>query len=86
MARTQTIVIHGGQIRFIHNDDLAHVFASEGIQETKRASHVEPTATGQWIADLSPVQGPVLGPFERRDVALAAEVTWLQKNNTPIPT
>jgi len=85
MPKTQTIVIRGDQIRFIHNDDLANALSTQGPQETKRASHVEPTANGKWIADLSPVWGPVLGPFDRRDAALAAEVTWLQKNNTPIP-
>ena len=43
----------------------------------ERASHVEPNATGQWTADLSPVNGPQLGPFTNRSEALAAEVDWL---------
>ena len=43
-----------------------------------RASHVEPTPDGQWTADLSPVSGPVLGPFAKRSEALAAEVAWLE--------
>ena len=42
-----------------------------------RASHVEPTADGQWTADMSPSSGPVLGPFDRRSEALAAEREWL---------
>lgn len=42
-----------------------------------RASHVEPDQHGRWSADLSPVSGPVLGPFARRSDALAAEARWL---------
>ena len=42
-----------------------------------RASHVEPNKDGQWLADLSPVAGPILGPFNLRSQALAAEVAWL---------
>ena len=42
-----------------------------------RASYVEPDRHGQWWSDLSPVQGPMLGPFGRRSEALAAEAAWL---------
>lgn len=45
-----------------------------------RASHVEPTADGQWWADLAPSQGPVLGPFVNRSSALQAEHDWLTKH------
>ena len=31
-------------------------------------------------ADLSPVGGPLLGPFERRSDAVQAEVYWLETN------
>ena len=48
-----------------------------GRPDISRASHVEPTADGQWSADLSPVHGPLLGPFTTRSQALAAEVAWL---------
>ena len=48
-----------------------------GALTIQRASHVEPNAAGQWIADLSPVNGPLLGPFPSRSEALAAEVDWL---------
>jgi len=34
---------------------------------------VEPDAEGCWWADMGPVDGPVLGPFRSRSVALAAE-------------
>lgn len=46
----------------------------------RRGSHVEPTADGQWTADLAPVNGPLLGPFTTRTAALNAEVTWLQEH------
>jgi hypothetical protein len=44
----------------------------------RRASHVEPDAGRCWWADLTPVGGPTLGPFERRSEALKAELTWLE--------
>ena len=45
-----------------------------------RGSHVEPTLDGQWTADMSPVCGPMLGPYRSRKEALAAEVGWLEAN------
>lgn len=48
-----------------------------GQTSVRRASHVEPAPAGGWLADMSPVSGPVLGPFPRRSEALAAEVRWL---------
>jgi hypothetical protein len=45
-----------------------------------RASHVEPDQQGRWQADLSPVGGPVLGPFLRRSEALEAERSWLEEH------
>lgn len=50
-----------------------------GRARIERASHVEPTPEGAWTADLSPVNGPVLGPFAKRSEALAAEVAWLER-------
>ncbi len=51
--------------------------AALGPPRIQRAGRVEPTADGRWTADLSPVAGPVLGPFARRGEALAAELAWL---------
>ena len=45
-----------------------------------RASHVEPDEQGRWRADLSPVNGPVLGPFDHRSQALQAEHDWLESH------
>ena len=67
-----------GNIRSIYSEALTlSVF---GALEIKRASHVEPDSSGRWIADLSPVQGPTLGPFDCRSEALAAEHNWLLAN------
>jgi len=44
-----------------------------------RGSHVEPDKDGQWLVDLSPANGPTLGPFSKRSQALAAEREWLEK-------
>lgn len=45
-----------------------------------RGAHVEPDPEGRWVADLSPVRGPVLGPFSLRSQALQAEQEWLEAN------
>ncbi len=68
-----------GSISFIYNDSLADLL-NQGKALIKRASHVEPTDDGQWDADMSPVNGPRLGPFRLRATALAAEVAWLKRN------
>ena len=48
-----------------------------------RASHVEPNDSGRWLTDLTPVAGPVLGPFDLRSEALEAERVWLVANWLP---
>jgi hypothetical protein len=74
-----TITIEGGNLRFIYNDNLAGLLTL-GVSAVARASHVEPHSAGGWTADMSPVDGPVLGPFALRQEALNAEVAWLQAN------
>ena len=70
------LVIHtGGIVRCIYDETIE--LAVLGPLDIRRASHVEPTADGHWTADLSPVHGPVLGPFNHRTEALAAEQAWL---------
>jgi hypothetical protein len=72
------VVSNSGQVRCIYSDSipLSHL----GKLSITRASHVESNSVGQWMADLSPVDGPLLGPFEFRTDALAAEVDWLRKH------
>lgn len=69
-----------GQARMIYHDDLAPLLA-QGDATVRRASHVEPApGGGGWTADLTPVDGPVLGPFMLRQQALDAEVAWLRQH------
>ena len=67
-----------GTVRAIYDEaiDLALL----GRVTITRASHVEPDEQGRWLADLSPVNGPVLGPFGHRSEALHAEHDWLERH------
>ena len=78
-AEKVTLVIRDGRILFLWHDALAGLAKASSGQIT-RASHVEPTSSGQWTADLSPRGGPVLGPFALRGQALAAERDWLNEH------
>lgn len=78
MTAISLIVSTTGSLKAIYDESM--LLESMGIPSIRRASHVEPDSEGQWIADLSPVGGPQLGPFELRSMALAAERTWLNEN------
>ena len=74
----QILILPDGTAKCLYGEDLdLNVLGQLSIQ---RGSHVEPTANGQWTADLSPVKGPVLGPFRSRSEALQAEREWLEEN------
>ncbi len=81
--RKAQIRIKGDEVRFVYSDDLRPLM-DHGTPVTRRASHVEPDGDG-WVADLSPVRGPKLGPFPTRGEALREEVNWLLANKTPVP-
>lgn len=74
-----------GSMRFVYDDKLRGLL-SQGQASVRRASHVEPGDPDKglnpllWYADMSPSAGPLLGPFDLRDQALAAEVGWLNEN------
>ena len=75
------IIRPDGTVTGIYADKFAPVLRSLGEVKVRRASHVEPTEDGQgWAADMSPVGGPMLGPFPLREEALAAEVAWLNEH------
>jgi hypothetical protein len=74
------LIDENGDVQFIYNDDLAALCAL-GNARTARASHVEPYGP-EWRADLSPIGGPVLGPFRTRARALDAEVRWIRRAMT----
>jgi hypothetical protein len=72
----QLVVMPDGTVRCIYGEELE--LSALGRLQIARASHVEPTAGGMWLADLAPVNGPCLGPFTCRSEALAAELQWLE--------
>ena len=71
----ELIVDPAGLLHTLYEETLD--LATLGTVTIARASQVEPDRQGQWWADLSPVAGPVLGPFPQRSQALAAERVWL---------
>jgi len=74
----ELVVGQRGDVRTIYADVLD--LRTIGRTSISRASHVEPDDDGQWRADLTPVGGPVLGPYSQRSQALEAEVAWLRTN------
>jgi hypothetical protein len=74
----QLIIDRRGSVRCVY--DEAIYLAALGTLQITRGSHVEPTSDGRWTADLSPVLGPLLGPFITRSEALRAERRWLEAN------
>ena len=71
----QLIIHPGGTVRCVYDEGVD--LRALGQVHIARASHVEPGDQGQWFVDLSPVRGPILGPFSLRSEALAAERRWL---------
>ena len=67
----------GNRIELVNSTLAFDNNLSLGTVNIRRASHVEPTTEGRWTADLSPVGGPMLGPFALRSEALDAEQQWL---------
>ena len=69
------VVQRNGEIRYLYDESVD--LTTLGRLSIRRASHVEPDVKGQWLADLIPIDGPILGPFPRRSDALAAESKWI---------
>ena len=61
MRKISLCVLPDGQIRTVYDESLD--LNRLGKPSIHRASHVEPDSNGRWQADLSPVGGPILGPF-----------------------
>lgn len=72
-----------GTVRCLYDEAIE--LSSLGSVSICRASHVEPDEVGRWWADLAPVSGPRLGPFDRRSLALAAERAWLNQHRPRLP-
>ncbi len=67
-----------GGVKAIYSDGFNWQVLGKAL--IQRASQVEPDHLGLWWADLSVSGGPRIGPFARRDAAIAAEVAWLERN------
>jgi hypothetical protein len=74
----QLLIEPGGAIRYLYTETID--LTALGRPAISRASYVEPDPEGRWWADLSPTDGPMLGPFVHRSEALAAEHAWLETN------
>ncbi len=79
----QITVTKEGRLLFVWDDTLQPLL-SLGRASIRRVSHVEPMSTNvpvdmvnRWSADLSPIGGPWLGPFDLREQALEAERDFL---------
>ena len=72
----QIVITTDGTVRSIYYDQLE--LQTLGKLTIRRGSHVEPTPAGDWLVDLSPVNGPLLGPYGKRHKALDAEIEWLE--------
>ncbi|HUE14668.1 MAG TPA: hypothetical protein VMR25_10925 [Planctomycetaceae bacterium] len=72
----ELVISPQGDVHCLYDECLD--LSALGRLAIRRASHVEPTEDGQWTADLSAVNGPVLGPFGLRSKALATEVRWIE--------
>lgn len=73
MSEELSIVIApDGQVKFIWHDGLASL-CDEGQTHIRRVGEVEPTADGQWFADLTRIGGGRYGPYSLRQLALDHE-------------
>lgn len=76
MGKTVSVFFQAsGSVVNIYDESLNLGFL--GKPKTQRASHVEPDDANDWWADMTPVGGPVLGPYARRSDALRAEHDYL---------
>jgi hypothetical protein len=70
------LVLPDGTVKAVYAEAID--LTALGPLHVTRASSVEPDRLGRWTADLGPVGGPLLGPFDRRGAALDAELAWLE--------
>ena len=74
----ELLISPDGTVRCLYDEAIDLTALGQPI--IRRASRVEPDASGAWWADLLPARGPDLGPFARRSEALAAERAWLTQH------
>jgi hypothetical protein len=74
----ELVIDRQGTVRCVYGEMID--LAALGPPSIRRASQVEPDGTGKWWADMTPVGGAALGPYERRSEALDAEHAWLERH------
>ena len=75
--KAELIIGLGGKVRMIYSELVEpHALGAPTIE---RGSLVEPDQNGFWWADLTPVNGPRLGPYHMRSKAISAEIAWLRE-------
>lgn len=74
----ELIIDEAGGVKCVYDEAID--LAALGKLNITRVSHVEPDDDGNWWADMSPVEGPSLGPFEKRSEALASEREWIDSH------
>lgn len=65
--------IAAGRLTIATTDEESIDLTSLGRFAIRRAGHVEPDNQGFWTANLSPLDGPILGAFSTRSKAHDAE-------------
>jgi len=58
--------------------EAARQFSIPDCHTVKELQHLLPQ---KWWADLGPSHGPVLGPFDKHQQAIDAELVWLKEHN-----
>ena len=67
----EMIIGLGGNVRMIYSELIEpHAFGEPTIERDQN---------GFWWADLTPVNGPRLGPYHMRSKAIEAEIAWLKE-------
>jgi len=76
-ATAELLVAPDGTLRMIYSELVEpHALGTPTIE---RGSHVEPDQNGFWWAELAPSNGPRLGPYAIRSLAIEAEIAWLRE-------
>ena len=79
----ELFVTPDGSVKVIYGEEIP--LEELGKLSIRRASFLEPTPAGEWLVDLAPVHGPLLGPFKYRSQGLEAERLWLLEHGLPEP-
>ena len=89
MKEFDILIENDGTLRFLYDytSEKGKLFSDElikyGTSNIERRSHINPKVTEngvKFFVDLAPSGGPELGPFETREIAIEAEIEWINNN------